>query len=171
MFDEAVNLPEEREYPELAVIRKMFVEPLKELKALKMQWEKTRAGFQTRLGRIHHRVQQAEKAGVTITEASGLVGPFLNELQGSGHTMAAGLLPSIGPQIENGITKIEGFSMEHIPYRQEWGSWIGIPSRVRDSMHAVEQQLAQLETLVADGGPLQKLVEQAVARKAGETDA
>lgn len=168
-FDEAVHLPEEREYPELAAIQRLFVEPLKELKALKMQWEKTRVGFQTRLSRIHHRVQQAERAGVTITQASGLVGSFLNELQGSGRTRVAGLLPSIGPQIENGITKMECFSAEHIAHREEWGSWIEIPSRIRDNIHAVEERLAQLETLVADGGPLQNLVEQAAARKAGET--
>lgn len=165
-FDEAVNLPEEREYPELAAIQQLFVQPLKELKALKTQWETTRTGFQTRLSRIHHRVQQAERAGVTITQVSCLVGPFLNELQGSGRTRAAGLLPSIGPQIENGITKMEHFITKHIPHRQEWGSWIGIPSRVRDNIHAVEERLAQLETLVADGGPLQDLVEQAAACKA-----
>ena len=128
-----------------------------------------RAGFQTRLSRIHHRVQQAEKAGVTNTQASCLVGPFLNELQGSGRTRAAGLLSSIGPQIENGIKKMERFSTERIPHRQEWGSWIGIPSRVRDNIHTVEERIAKLETLVADGGPLLNLVEQAAACKAEET--
>ena len=162
-FDGAYNLAAKTEHIELVAIKKMFVELLKELKALKTQWEKTRAGFQTRLSRIHYRVQQAEKAGVTITQAAHLVGPFLNELQGRGHTKV-GLLPSIGQQIENGISTIERVSEEPLPRRQDLGTWAGIPSCVRGKICAVEERLARLETLVADGGPLHDLIEQAAVR-------
>lgn len=162
-FDGTYNLAAKTEPIELVAIKLMFVELLKELKALKTQWEKMRAGFQTRLSQVHHRVQQAEKAGVTITQAAHLVGPFLNELQGRGH-MKAGLLPSIGQQIENGIRTIERVSEEPLPRRQEWSTWTGIPSCVRGKMRVVEERLTHLETLVADGGPLQDLVEQAAVR-------
>ena len=129
-----------------------------------MQWAKMRMGFQTRLSRIHHRVQQAEKAGVTITRAAQLVGPFLNELQGRGNTRAIGLLPSIGQQIENGITTLERVGEEPLPRRQELGTWTDIPLCVRGKIRVVEERLTHLETLFAEGGPLQGLVEHAAVR-------
>lgn len=163
-FEGADNVAAKMEQIESGRIKQMFIELLEELKTLKTQWEKTRAGFQTRLSRIHQRVQQAEKAGVPITQASHLVGPVLNEIQGRGHAKA-GLLPSIGRQIENGISTIERVSEEPVPRRQEWGTWAGIPSCVREKIRAVEERLAGLENLVADGGPLHDLIEQAAGRK------
>ncbi len=164
-FDEAVTMAAKQEDPLVAEIKQTLIEPVKELKALRSQWEKMRVESQTRLARVQQRVQQAVTAGVDPNQVFRLVNPLINDLQGGATT--AGLIPSIVQQIDSGITNIERFSVKDVPLRALWLSWPNLPSRVRDNMHAVEERLAQLETIVADGGPLQNLVEYTAARKAG----
>lgn len=150
----------------VAAIKQTFVEPLRELKKLRAGWETTRAELQTRLTRAQGRLQQAVNAGVDLNAAMRLTGPLVNDLQGGG-PMPIGLLSSIGPQIERGMADMERFDEKQLPLRQLWLSWPNIPSRVRDNINAAEARMAQLESLVADGGPLQQMIERVAERKAG----
>ena len=96
-----------------------------------------------------------------------LTSPLVNDLQGGGPVFV-GLLSSIGPQIDRGMADMERFDEPQLGLRQLWLSWPNIPSRVRDNINAAESRMSQLESLVADGGQLQQMIEQVAERKAGQ---
>lgn len=166
-FEETVTVATQIHDEGLAMKQTLFAEPLKELAKLRTEWEKLRPQFQERLNRVLHRAQQAMKAGVDARHVMNLVERHQQALSG-GLQGQAGLLSSLGPQIDSAIEQMNQFDPKLFHARHLWIAMPTAPSRVRDNIHAVEERLGWLEDVVKDGGPLQGLIEEAIARKTGQ---
>ncbi len=166
-FEAAVSNAATQEHPTVQTIKEtVFAASLKELRELKVQWDKLRPSFLARLTRIQQRIEQAAKVGLDPNHLDRLVGRLMREL--SGGSREPGLLNIIASQIQNTIDQMEQFKPGQIHLRTMWLSWTGEPVRVHSNIHGVEERLSWLEDIVADGGQLQALVEAAAAeRKAG----
>lgn len=163
-FEEAVSAAQQEDQ-QVAAIKQTFVEPLKELTKLKAQWDKQRLQFQNRLSLVHHRVQQAVTAGVNADQVLRVVGPLIRDLEGGGPVIA-GLIPTFPTQLETCMANMRDFTEKQLPLRSVWLSWPSTPDRLKDNLRAIEDRLSQLESIVADGGQLQQMIERVAERKA-----
>jgi hypothetical protein len=166
-FDQAVSHATNQENAEVRLIKETyFAAPLAELQQLRTQWGKQRERCQTRLAHIQQRIHQAGTAGADPNQVHRLVGTLVRDLAGGAREMP-GLLNSIGPQIDRAIENMERLAPAQVPLRGLWLAWTAAPERVKDNLLAVADRLDQLEAIIADGGPLQQLVDAAAARKSG----
>lgn len=163
-FEEAVTAAQ-AEPLEMAAIRQTLNGPIQELIALKTRWAKQHPKYCGRSSHIRHRAEQAMRAGVPPDAVLYRLNPWLRDLEGG--PGIAGLLHSVGPHIDAGLSAMERFSVKDLPHWDRWRSWPQIPARITDSIRAIEDRLSWLEEIVKDGGSLQQMVEQVAEQKAG----
>lgn len=145
----------------------LFAKPLSELKRLRAEWAEKHSQLQGRIARVQSRLQLAIDAGLDFEHIARLKKPFVDQLNGDG-AGRLGILPTTGGMIDRAIDAIERFTIRQFHEEQHvWCAWPNLPSRFRDTFNAAESLTTELEYLVADNGPVHRLLTALAERKAG----
>jgi hypothetical protein len=77
----------------------------------------------------------------------------------SGTPGKVGMLEGTENMLAHCIARIMQFSSRDLPQRPSWLHLYTAPDRIRDNVQAIEDYLAEAETLVKDGGELHRMLE------------
>lgn len=153
-FEESVASFTTPEAIALAEQKKTFGPALAELKTMERDFSKHKRKWLSRVEAVNRRRHLALARGVTYTRLTYL----LNELSGAPGKI--GMLEGTENILAHYLARIKQFSLRDLPQRSGWLHLYTAPDRIRDNVRAIEDYLAEAETLVKDGGELHRLVDE-----------
>jgi hypothetical protein len=154
-FEEAVSnfvAPGAGQFEEL---KDTFKPTLATLRDQYRAFQKQKPAWLSRVSNAQARRQLAVAQGCILFRVEYL----LEQLRGGQSAVNPGSIQGTENQMAANIQTIEGLRLQDLPNHDWWRTWYNFPKYAPNAVDAIEQSLSELDTLVADGGELQRMLE------------
>jgi hypothetical protein len=156
-FEQAMNAPTQGEI-QLEETRRTLRRTVDAIQEKLKQVRKARRGWDNRLNAVHARRVLAARRGVRHPRLEWIIDEV------AGGNMRTGILPCLESHAEAVIAEIA--LIKAVPAQQTLCYLQGEPERIEGNVRTIEERLSEMETIVKDGGELQRMKE----AKAGHPD-